>query len=223
MSDRRRQVFFGARLFDGLTMRDDRALVVEDGAILAIAPTAERPRDVEAVDLAGGVLAPGLVDWQVNGGGGALFNAAPTPETIAAMAAAHRCAGVTSILPTVITDSPAVLAAALLAAAEAARVTPGALGVHVEGPFIDPRRKGVHLAEFIRPMRDRDVEQLVLARSRRGDGRRSARRLRRRRARGHPSLQCDEPTRIARAGPGRRSARRSPDRLRPDRRRAARP
>ena len=111
------------------------------------------------------MLAPGLVDWQVNGGGGALFNAAPTPETIAAMAAAHRCAGVTSILPTVITDSPAVLAAALLAAAEAARVTPGALGVHVEGPFIDPRRKGVHLAEFIRPMRDRDVEQLVLARS----------------------------------------------------------
>ena len=165
MSDRRRQVFFGARLFDGLTMRDARALVVEDGAILAIAPTAERPRDVEAVDLAGGVLAPGLVDWQVNGGGGALFNAAPTPETIAAMAAAHRCAGVTSILPTVITDSPAVLAAALLAAAEAARVTPGALGVHVEGPFIAPRRKGVHLAEFIRPMRDRDVEQLVLARS----------------------------------------------------------
>ena len=82
-----------------------------------------------------------------------LFNATPTPEALAAIAAAHRRYGVTAILPTVITDSPAVLVAALAAAGEAARATPGVLGVHVEGPFIDPRRKGVHLAEFIRPMR----------------------------------------------------------------------
>lgn len=160
MSGDRRQVFFGARLFDGSILRDDCALIVENGAVTAIVPTAERPHG-DDVDLSGGVLSPGLVDWQVNGGGGALFNAAPTPETIAKIALAHRRCGVTAILPTVITDSPAVLAAALPAAAEAARLTPGALGVHVEGPFIDPRRKGVHLAEFIRPMRDRDVEQLV--------------------------------------------------------------
>jgi len=111
------------------------------------------------------VLSPGLVDWQVNGGGGVLFNATPTPGALAAIAAAHRRAGVTAILPTVITDSPAVLAAALAAAGEAARDTPGVLGVHVEGPFIDPRRKGVHLAEFIRPMRERDCDQLVAAKA----------------------------------------------------------
>jgi N-acetylglucosamine-6-phosphate deacetylase len=163
MSDGRLKVFFGARLFDGLAMRDDRAVVVEDGAVVAVAPTAERPRGGEQIDLSGGVLSPGLIDWQVNGGGGVLFNATPTPEALAAIAAAFRRSGVTAILPTVITDSPAVLVAALAAAGEAARVTPGVLGVHVEGPFIDPRRKGVHLAEFIRPMRERDRDQLVAA------------------------------------------------------------
>jgi N-acetylglucosamine-6-phosphate deacetylase len=163
MSDGPLKVFFGARLFDGIKMRDDCALVVEGGAVVAVAPTAERPRGGEQIDLSGGVLSPGLIDWQVNGGGGVLFNATPTPEALAAIAAAFRRSGVTAILPTVITDSPAVLVAALAAAGEAARATPGVLGVHVEGPFIDPRRKGVHLAEFIRPMRERDRDQLVAA------------------------------------------------------------
>jgi len=165
MSDGPLKVFFGARLFDGLTMRDDCAVVVEGGAVVAVAPAAERPRGGDQIDLAGGVLSPGLIDWQVNGGGGVLFNATPTPEALAAIAASFRRRGVTAILPTVITDSPAVLVAALAAAGEAARTTPGVLGVHVEGPFIDPRRKGVHLAEFIRPMRERDRDQLVAAKA----------------------------------------------------------
>ena len=164
MTDRRLQVFFGARLFDGLAMREDQALAVEDGAIAAIVPTAERPRGGVEFDLGGGVLSPGLVDWQVNGGGGVLFNATPTAEAVAAIAAAHRRHGVTAILPTVISDAPEVLAAALAAAAELVR-RGSAYGVHVEGPFIDPRRKGIHLAAFIRPMRERDCDQLIAARS----------------------------------------------------------
>ena len=113
-----RQVFFGARLFDGEAMIDDGALVIEDGAIVALTPFAERPRDAESHDLGGGVLAPGLIDWQVNGGGG-LFNADPTVEAIAAIVAAHRGDGTTSLLPTLITDAPQKLEAALAAAAEA--------------------------------------------------------------------------------------------------------
>ena len=165
MSDGPLRVFFGARLFDGLTMRDDCALVVEGGAVVAVASTAARPRGGEQIDLSGGVLSPGLIDWQVNGGGGVLFNATPTSEALAAIAAAFRRSGVTAILPTVITDSPAVLVAALAAASAATRATPGVLGVHVEGPFIDPRRKGVHLADFIRPMRERDRDQLIAAKA----------------------------------------------------------
>ncbi|RBP13859.1 N-acetylglucosamine 6-phosphate deacetylase [Roseiarcus fermentans] len=159
------KVLFGARLFDGDRFLDDRALVVADGAIRAVVDVDERPRGGEQIDCGGGILAPGLIDWQVNGGGGVLFNAEPTVEGIAAIARAHRRAGVTGLLPTVVTDAPEVLAAALAAARAAGGRVPGALGVHVEGPFIDPRRPGIHPKQWIRPMREEDAEALIAGRA----------------------------------------------------------
>jgi N-acetylglucosamine-6-phosphate deacetylase len=159
------KVFYGARLFDGERFHEDRALVVEGGSIRAVASLQDRPRGGEQVDLGGGILAPGFVDWQINGGGGVLFNAEPTVEAIAKIGAAHRREGVTGFLPTVVTDAPRVLAAALAAARAAEGRVPGALGVHVEGPFIDPRRKGVHPVEFIRAMAEEDEEALIAQRA----------------------------------------------------------
>ena len=159
------KVFSGARIFDGERLHDDCALVVEGESIQSLTRFEERPRGGEQVDLGGGVLSPGFVDWQINGGGGVLFNANPTLEGIAAIAAAHRRAGVTAFLPTLVTDAPRVLDAALAAAREARERVPGALGIHVEGPFIDPRRKGVHPAEFIRPMLKPDADALIEARA----------------------------------------------------------
>jgi N-acetylglucosamine-6-phosphate deacetylase len=159
------KVFFGGRLFDGERFFDDHALVVEDDSIRALVDVEERPRGGEQVDCGGGILAPGLIDWQINGGGGVLFNAEPTVEGIARIARAHRREGVTGFLPTVVTDAPEVLAAALAAAREAQARVPGALGIHVEGPFIDPRRTGVHPPQWIRPMRDEDAAALIEARA----------------------------------------------------------
>ncbi len=65
----------------------------------------------ELLDLAGGVLVPGFIDTQVNGGGGALFNEAPTPETIATIGRAHRAFGTTGFLPTLISDDLSVIRA----------------------------------------------------------------------------------------------------------------
>ncbi len=159
------KILFGAQIFDGERFRDDCALVVNGESIRALTKYSERPRHGDEIDLGGGLLAPGFVDWQINGGGGVLFNAEPTVEAIAAIAAAHRRAGVTSFLPTVVTDAPGTLAEALAAAREAHDRVPGALGIHVEGPYIDPRRKGVHPVEFIRPMREEDADTLIAARS----------------------------------------------------------
>ncbi len=96
------KVFTGARIFDGERLHDDCALVVEGASIAALIPFEDRPRGGEAIDLGGGILAPGFIDWQINGGGGTLFNAEPTVDGIAAIAAAHRRAGVTGFLPTVV-------------------------------------------------------------------------------------------------------------------------
>jgi N-acetylglucosamine-6-phosphate deacetylase len=91
------------------------------------------------------MLLPGFIDVQVNGGGGALFNEAPTVETLRTMGAAHRRFGTTGFLPTLISDEVSVMRAALVAVDQAlAEKVPGVLGIHLEGPYLAPSRKGVH-------------------------------------------------------------------------------
>jgi N-acetylglucosamine-6-phosphate deacetylase len=158
-----RKFLTGARLFDGERMIDGHALLVEKDLIVGVAPSGERPEGFERHDLGGGVLSPGLIDWQVNGGGGVLFNDTPTVAGVRAIVEAHRSDGTTSLLPTVVTGPVETLEAALAAAAEAQESVPGALGIHVEGPFIDVRRKGAHPAAFIRTMTKDDAERLIAA------------------------------------------------------------
>jgi len=158
-----RQFFTGARLFDGERMIEGHALLVENDLIVGLTRSTERPEGFERRDLGGGVLAPGLIDWQVNGGGGVLFNDAPTLAGVKTIVEAHRSDGTTSLLPTVVTGSRETLEAALSAAAAAHDSVPGALGIHVEGPFIDVRRKGAHPPAFIRTMTGDDADRLIAA------------------------------------------------------------
>jgi N-acetylglucosamine-6-phosphate deacetylase len=153
-------VLSGARIFDGERFLDDHALVVEGERVAAIVPYAERPHG-PAQDLAGGLLAPGYIDVQVNGGGGVLFNDDPTPEAIARIAAAHRKHGTVGLLPTLVTDAPQVMAAAIAATREARRRIPATLGLHLEGPFLDPRRRGAHELKYVRDVAPGDVETIV--------------------------------------------------------------
>lgn len=147
----------GARVFDGERMLDDTAVVIDSGAIAKLCRTAELAPNIERRRVEG-LLAPGFVDVQVNGGGGVLFNASPTVEAIRAIGAAHRRFGTTGFLPTFITDRREKMAEAIGAvrAAQAAGV-PGVLGIHLEGPFLNPARKGVHDAGFMRTLEDADL------------------------------------------------------------------
>jgi N-acetylglucosamine-6-phosphate deacetylase len=122
-----------------------KCVVVEDGRVAAILDTADAPAGATRRDLDGGLLVPGFIDTQVNGGGGVLFNDAPTAQTIAAIGAAHRAYGTTGFLPTLISDDLSVVDTAMRAteAAIAAGV-PGVLGIHIEGPFLNVKRKGIH-------------------------------------------------------------------------------
>lgn len=157
-----KQVFFGARIFDGERFHDDAALIVDGAFVAGIVPYAERPIDAEQQDCGGeGFISPGFIDAQVNGGGGVLFNQTPSVDGINAVANAHRSFGTTSFLPTVITDEPKILDAALEAAETAHASIKGVIGIHVEGPFIDHERAGAHRAHFIRELTEADADHLI--------------------------------------------------------------
>lgn len=149
------------RLFDADGFSDDRIVLVDGGRILSVGPGDSAPALVPLHELPPGtLLAPGFIDVQVNGGGGVLLNDDPTPAGMAAIVDAHRRHGTTGCLPTLITDRPEVLAALLSVGPEAMGVR-GVLGLHVEGPFINPARKGVHREDYIRLPTPDDVDALA--------------------------------------------------------------
>jgi N-acetylglucosamine-6-phosphate deacetylase len=154
--------YTGARIFDGEAWHDDAALVVVDGVVHSIGAV---PEGAARIALDGGVLAPGLIDLQVNGGGGHLVGPGTTADDLAMVCDTHRAFGVTGLLPTLITDTADVTDAVLAAGAEAARRrVPGFLGLHLEGPHLSPARKGAHDPGLIRPMDESDLVRLERAR-----------------------------------------------------------
>lgn len=142
---------------DGL--RSGFAVLFEDARISAVVPDDDpRLRGADAHDLRGHALLPGFVDAQVNGGGGVLFNNAPTVETIRRIGAAHRRYGTTGFLPTLISDEREVMRIAIAAVREAiAQDVPGVLGIHLEGPYLAPERKGTHDAGKFRVPDDDEI------------------------------------------------------------------
>ncbi len=151
----------GARISGEQGWLDDHSLIVESARIVGIVPTADLPSDIEAVTLSGGHLIPGFIDTQVNGGGGILFNDAPTVESIATMATAHRRFGTTAMMPTLISDDLSKIAQAI-AAVDAAieQGVPGIIGIHIEGPFLNRAKKGIHDAAKFRTLDDDAIELL---------------------------------------------------------------
>ncbi|MFC4625855.1 N-acetylglucosamine-6-phosphate deacetylase [Daeguia caeni] len=160
---KRKSAIAGARIFDGERFHDRCALVFDNGRVEAIIPESALG-EAHAVDrLNGGILAPGFIDAQVNGGGGRMLNDEPTPETMYVIADGHRKFGTTSLLPTLITDTTPVRDRAIEAAIEAVKADKGVAGLHLEGPHLAPARKGAHLAELMRPVDDADIALYIRA------------------------------------------------------------
>jgi N-acetylglucosamine-6-phosphate deacetylase len=135
-----------ARILAADGWHDDLAVLLDGERIVDLLPPSDpRVRDAQQHDLRGAMLLPGFIDVQVNGGGGVLFNEAPTVETLRRIGAAHRQFGTTGFLPTLISDRVDVMHAALAAVEQAlAGNVPGVLGIHLEGPYLASARKGVH-------------------------------------------------------------------------------
>ncbi|NKF50167.1 N-acetylglucosamine-6-phosphate deacetylase [Shewanella sp. WXL01] len=160
-----KHIFKAKTLFDGTAYREDVLLATTAGVISAIEPANSEQGKLllaevgEAVTEVSGLLTPGFIDVQVNGGGGALFNAAPTVECIETIGQAHAQFGTTGFLPTVITDELEVMTQAADAVAQAiAQNVPGVLGIHFEGPHLSVPKKGVHPEQHVRQISQAEIE-----------------------------------------------------------------
>lgn len=151
----------GARILANGVWLDDHAVLVVHGNIHSVICTADLETDLPVQRLDGGMLVPGFVDTQVNGGGGVLFNDHPTVDGIAAIAAAHRRFGTTAMLPTLISDDLDVIASAIAAVhAAIASGVPGIIGIHIEGPFLNVGKRGIHDSDKFRTL-DNDAVALL--------------------------------------------------------------
>jgi N-acetylglucosamine-6-phosphate deacetylase len=144
-----------AHLFDGTAMRGPASVRISNGRIESVSfgegkerASTNLPADV--------ILAPGFIDIQVNGGGGVLLNDQPTEAGVRRIVEAHRSAGTTGCLPTLITDRSEVIEQ-LAAVAQACLQIPGVLGFHLEGPVLNRSRKGIHPESLIRLPNRRDL------------------------------------------------------------------
>jgi N-acetylglucosamine-6-phosphate deacetylase len=143
-------------LADGLAVR------IAGERITALGPREDVAAGAEVRDLDGALLLPGFIDTQVNGGAGLLFNDAPTVETIARIGAAHRRFGTTGFLPTLISDDLAKVRTAIEATRAAIEAgVPGVLGLHIEGPFLNVARRGIHEASKLRRTDETSVALLT--------------------------------------------------------------
>lgn len=158
------KAYCGAQIFDGAQLRDGVALVAHAEGRFAVLPEIALPDGCPVEALEGGIIAPGFVDVQVNGGGGVMLGDASGTKTLHRIAQAHGGLGTAALLPTLITDSPQAVAATIHAVEQAiAQGVAGIAGLHLEGPHLSVARKGAHDAALIRPMEPDDLALLLRA------------------------------------------------------------
>ena len=144
-----KQAITGSKLFNGIDFIEHKALLIDDQHIAGIVNEDAIPTDFLIKKLDGGILSPGFIDLQVNGGGGKLFNNSPDKESLNTIISAHQYFGTTSIMPTVISDSLNILQKCTDTISNEINNNHSLLGIHIEGPFFNVKYRGVHQKQYI--------------------------------------------------------------------------
>ena len=139
----------GAKIFSDHKLLDNKALLIDGENIIGIVAKNDIPNNIKIQQLNGGILSPGFIDLQVNGGGGKLFNNSSDKESLDEIIKAHQHFGTTSIMPTVISDSLNVLQRCTSTISNEINNNKSLLGVHIEGPFFNVKYRGVHQKQYI--------------------------------------------------------------------------
>jgi len=151
-------------LYTGNQVLQNYALLIESARILDLVPERELTKEIPQIDGQGWAAAPGFIDLQLNGCGGVMFNDAITVATLDMMHRTNLKSGTTSFLPTLITTSDEAMRQAMMVVKHYRHQHPNrVLGLHLEGPYLNPKRGGIHDASFIRSPDQAMVEEWVKA------------------------------------------------------------
>ncbi|ENM5842423.1 N-acetylglucosamine-6-phosphate deacetylase [Vibrio mimicus] len=149
------------KIYTGNDVLVKHAVIINGDKIETVCPIESLPSDIKVVDLNGTNLSPGFIDLQLNGCGGVMFNDEITAKTIDIMHKANLKSGCTSFLPTLITSSDENMRQAIAAAREYQSQYPNqSLGLHLEGPYLNVMKKGIHSVDFIRPSDDSMIDTI---------------------------------------------------------------
>ncbi|ARP38874.1 MULTISPECIES: N-acetylglucosamine-6-phosphate deacetylase [Vibrio] len=149
------------KIYTGSDVLTDHAVVIENELIKKVCPISELPEGIEVRDLNGANLSPGFIDLQLNGCGGVMLNDEITAETMQIMHEANLKSGCTSFLPTLITSSDEDMRAVITAAREYHNQYQNqSLGLHLEGPYLNVAKKGIHSVDHIRKS-DSEMIELI--------------------------------------------------------------
>lgn len=152
--------FTNATVFTGHAVLPGVSVRVSNGVIQEV--TAGLLTEGSCLDLENRWLVPGFVDLQVYGGSAVFLNQSPTAETVAHLYDTHRKNGTTSVLPTLFSTSSDVIHRSIEAVREIRQTNPnGILGLHVEGPYINPEKRGVHSLAYVRPPAESELDELL--------------------------------------------------------------
>lgn len=125
----------------------EEAVLIEDGTILDIASECELPHAEQVIDAERLYLAPGLLDTHTHGIGGFDFNTC-TAQAIEEIIALEHAEGVTGFLASLVVENHAMTMERLQLLDS--QVSDSLLGIHLEGPFLNPKQKAVMKEEFLR-------------------------------------------------------------------------
>ena len=146
------------KIFDGYKTWEGHALLVSSELVLDMVPIDCLEPSIEKTVFQSETIAPGLIDWQVNGGGGVLFNNDRSANALQKIASGHYLGGTTAFYPTIVTDEFHVREEALAAVKFATNQSSlGVLGIHFEGPFFCSKRRGVHIESQLKRMHADDL------------------------------------------------------------------
>jgi N-acetylglucosamine-6-phosphate deacetylase len=151
--------FINATIFTGSEKISGKALVIEDDKIKEITDIQAIPESAKQIDCKDCFIAPGLIDLQIYGGGGYLFSNDPSAAALESMIASLLVNGTTGFFVTLATNSLEIFRKAIEIVKE--NPHPALLGIHLEGPYINPIKRGAHIIEYIKRPEKKEVEKLL--------------------------------------------------------------